>query len=151
MKKLIRQQIKPIAEFKVKPSPRSKFYFTVKIFTNSLELQEYAVEECRFKPEDMKNVRGLSQNWTTYDCKGKGNRAIKTGDSGQILLAKDWLFSHVVIHEVTHSALSLMRSKKISLDTKDDKWAGDGEEWLCDAIGNMSQQIFKVLNEDKLW
>lgn len=141
---------KPIAEFRVKPSQYSKLFYTTKVFKSSSDLQKYAIMRSGFKKSEMKNTRGLASGWRLSYADKRG-KDILVGDAGEILLADKYLRSHIIVHECTHAALGLMRRKKVDISPKSAHWVGDGEEWVCDAVGNMSAQIFGQLTKRKLW
>jgi hypothetical protein len=114
-------------------------YFTVRVFKTQNQLKQHAKANRRRCPISI-DCDGLCSRWRTrtlYNGRLKTQPAI-----GEILLIWTRMAPRIVAHEATHAALAYAEFKGWRLKDGDGKSAGPGEESVCYAVGDLTQQIY---------
>ncbi len=128
---------KPLLTFKIKPTPKSRLYYTVKIFDSKKSLNFYA-DTYKLVFDRSGGVTGLCTIFGT-----------NSNECGEVLLVNGHLGPRVVAHEVSHAMYSMKRRKCVG----DLKFVGGeptnipDEEWCVDAVGQMVERCYHEINK----
>lgn len=130
-----------LGQFKIKPDPKRREFFWVKIFTSRKALQKYVKSMCWRGQADHSTI-AMCTNWIARGPNGR----IKP-ECGEILIPIADLTPDVISHECTHAALSWaarMGFSPVSEHVEDSDGnfcASEHEENFAYALGWMVQQI----------
>lgn len=131
--------------FKIRPSPRARLYFVVRVFDGCREMRSFQRnQKPRRRTPTSGKWLGLSTRWGWTERDGV--RSYDFGDEvGEILLWRKHLGSSVVTHEVAHAMFALCHRWRLKLPEDGLGWP---EERACYALGNMTRQIYDRLYDE---
>jgi hypothetical protein len=138
-----RRRVGELLTFRIYPQQGiAAEYFTVRIFKVQWQLKQHAKAN-RKRSRVSIDCEGLCSTWrrtTLYN-----GRLINQSNIGEILLMSQRCKPRVVAHEATHAALAYAQMKGWLVKDGDGKSAGPGEESVCYAVGDLTQQIYTAM------
>lgn len=125
-----------------------RFWFILRVYPTTKELQ---VAAAKYRPhEDFTNAGGVFHgrfvSWRD-DKTGKLSRHPSTSFIGVMRLSRENLHPHVVIHEATHAAVTLVQAQNLVTELRLGRTREQmdrTEEPLCHAVHEISRAVLYV-------
>lgn len=125
-----------------------RFWFIVRVYRTTAQLQAAAT---KYSPhEDFSNAGGCFHGrfsaWRD-NATGKFRRHPSTSFIGVMRLSMENLEPHVVIHEATHAAVTLVQAQKLVTELRlgrTSEQMGHTEEPLCHAVHEISTALLRA-------
>lgn len=137
---------KPLASFRIRPSGRSRLYFTVRVFGSLREMHRWPREGSDVKRMGLGSTfHGMCSTWKYNGAAG--------AEAGEILLWKKKLGGGIVSHECLHAVFGLMWRRGMKLDLMQAGKRGlivGNEETACQWLGYLVKETYNGLYARKL-
>ena|SRR6185369_10871587 len=140
-----RDAAKPLADFTIKCSKRSRLFFRVKVWKSKRDMYANG-------PDQPHTYLACCENYTAVNVHKDGRREM-TGECGTLHFYKGRTGTSTVSHEITHAAFSWARRHRISLDShpESETSVANAEEAFCWVQGWLFGEIAKKFWATGIW